>query len=93
MQAAHAVLKRPKSWERHGLKGWIETAAGRLSRMKLAVALAHKLARIAWGVLVGGRNFEVMARSAKFSELVSGDPPSGERKPNIAEPSPRLREE
>jgi hypothetical protein len=55
-------------------------AAGRLSRMKLAVALAHKLARIAWGVLVGGRNFEVVAsavaisrswRQPSFRELVS----------------------
>jgi transposase len=63
VQAAHAVLKRRTSWERHGLKAWIETAAERLSRMKLAIALAHKLARIACGVLVGGRNFEVMARS------------------------------
>jgi transposase len=65
VQAAHAVLKRPRSWERYGLKTWIEAAAGRLSRMKLAVALANKLARVAWGVLAGGRNFEVMARSAQ----------------------------
>lgn len=64
VQAAHAVLKRPASWERYGLKLWIESAAGRLARMKLVVALAHKLARIAWGVLVGGRNFEFMAKSA-----------------------------
>jgi transposase len=65
VQAAHAVLKRPTSWERYGLRSWIETAAGRLSRMKLAIALAHKLARIAWGVLVGGRNFEIMTRSVQ----------------------------
>ena len=26
---------------------------------KLAIALANKIARIAWGVLHGGRNFEV----------------------------------
>jgi transposase len=65
VQAAHAVLKRPASWERHGMKPWIEAAAGRLPRMKLVIALAHKLARIAWGVLVGGRNFEVMARSSQ----------------------------
>jgi transposase len=63
VQAAHAVLKRPASWERYGLKLWIDAAAGRLARMKLVVALAHKLARIAWGVLVSGRNFEVMAKS------------------------------
>jgi transposase len=63
VQAAHAVLKRPASWERHGLKPWIAAAAGRLPKMKLVIALAHKLARIAWGVLVGGRSFEITARS------------------------------
>jgi transposase len=65
VQAAHAVLKRSASWERYGLKPWIEAAAARLPRMKLVIALAHKLARIAWGVLVGGRNFEVTVRSAQ----------------------------
>jgi transposase len=59
VQAARAVLLRPQSWERHGLKSWIEAAARRLNRFKLAIALANKIARIAWGVLHGGRNFEV----------------------------------
>ena len=59
VQAAHTVLLRPKSWEKHGLKSWIEAAARRLNRFKLAIALANKLARIAWGVLHGGRQFEV----------------------------------
>ncbi len=59
VQAARAVLLRPQSWERHGLKHWIAAAAKRLNRFKLAIALANKLARIAWGVLHGGRNFEV----------------------------------
>jgi transposase len=60
VQAARAVLLRPQSWEKHGLKSWIEAAARRLNRFKLAIALANKLARIAWGVLHGDRNFEVM---------------------------------
>ncbi len=59
VQAANAVLLHPQSWEKHGLKSWIEAAARRLNRFKLAIALANKLARIAWGVLQGGRNFEV----------------------------------
>jgi transposase len=59
VQAAHAVLLHPQCWERHGLKSWIEAAARRLNRFKLAIALANKLARIAWGVLHGGRDFEV----------------------------------
>ena len=45
------VLIRPKSWERHGLKPWIEAAKKRLHPNVLAIALANKLARTAWGVL------------------------------------------
>src|SRR5439155_13465364 len=48
VQAAWVVLIRPKSWERHGLKSWIEAAKKRLHRNVLAIALANKLARIAW---------------------------------------------
>jgi transposase len=59
VQAAWVVLIKPKSWERHGLKAWIEAARKRLHRNVLAIALANKLARIAWSVLARGRNFEV----------------------------------
>jgi transposase len=58
VQAAWVVLIKPKSWERHGLKSWIEAAKKRLHPNVLAIALANKLARIAWGVLARGRNFE-----------------------------------
>jgi transposase len=70
VQAAWVVLIRPKSWERYGLKCWIEVARKRLHRNVLAIALANKLARIAWSVLAHGRNFEArkiedaVARSA-----------------------------
>jgi transposase len=59
VQAAWVVLIKPKSWERHGLKRWIEAAKKRLHRNVLAIALANKLARIAWSVLARGRAFEV----------------------------------
>ena len=59
VQAAWVVLIKPKSWERHGLKPWIEAAKKRLHRNVLAIALANKLARIAWSVLARGRDFEV----------------------------------
>jgi transposase len=59
VQAAWVVLIRPQSWERYGLKPWIEAAKKRLHRNVLAIALANKLARIAWSVLAHGRNFEV----------------------------------
>ena len=58
VQAAWVVLIKPTSWERHGLKHWIEAAKKRLHRNVLAIALANKLARIAWGVLAGSRTFE-----------------------------------
>jgi transposase len=58
VQAAWVVLIKPKSWERHGLKPWIEAAKKRLHRNVLAIALANKLARIAWSVLAHSRTFE-----------------------------------
>jgi transposase len=58
VQAAWVVLIKPTSWDRHGLKRWIEAAKTRLHRNVLAIALANKLARIAWGVLASGRAFE-----------------------------------
>ena len=57
VQAAWVVLIKPKSWERHGLKPWIEAASKRLHHNVLAIALANKLARIAWSVLAHNRGF------------------------------------
>ena len=53
VQAAWVVLIRSKNWERHGLKPWIEAAKRRLHRNVLAIALANKLARIAWALSNG----------------------------------------
>jgi hypothetical protein len=50
---------RIKDWERYGLKSWIEAATRRLHHNVLAIALANKLARIAWAVLAKGRAFEL----------------------------------
>jgi transposase len=66
VQAAWVVLIKPKSWERHGLRSWIEAAKKRLHRNVLAIALANKLARIAWSVRARGRSFE----ASKLSEAV-----------------------
>lgn len=41
------------------LKSWIEAANRRLHHNVLAIALANKLARIAWTVLAKGRAFEL----------------------------------
>ncbi len=52
------MLVKPKTRERYGLKPWFEAAKKRLHRNVLAIAIANKLARIAWSVLAYGRNFE-----------------------------------
>jgi transposase len=67
VQAAWVVLIKPKSWERQGLKSWIEAAKKRLHRNVLAIALANKLARIAWSVLAHGRHFE----ATKFGRAIA----------------------
>ena len=64
VQAAWVVLIRPQSWERHGLKSWIEAAKKRLHHNVLAIALANKLARIAWAVLNKEREFEIVRTPA-----------------------------
>ncbi len=64
VQAAWVVLIKPKSWEHHGFKPWIEAAKKRLHRNVLAIALANKLARIAWSVLANGRVFEARLEAA-----------------------------
>lgn len=58
VQAAWVVLVKPQSWERHGLKPWIEAAKKRLHHNVLAIALANKLARIAWAVLARGHAYQ-----------------------------------
>lgn len=60
VQAAWVVLVKIKStrWGTHALKDWIEGAKKRLHHNVLAIALANKLARIAWSVLARGRAFE-----------------------------------
>jgi transposase len=59
VQAAWVVLIKPQSWQRHGLKSWIEAAKKRLHHNVLAIALANKLARIAWAVLAKARGYEM----------------------------------
>jgi transposase len=59
IQAAHVILMRPHNWERFSFGAWLQNAAPRLHRNKLATALANKLARIAWSVLRNGRAFDI----------------------------------
>jgi transposase len=69
VQAAWVVLVKlgPEKWERYGLKSWIEAAKKRLHHNVLAIALANKLARIAWAVLNKGRAFACIKTNAMAS--------------------------
>ena len=69
VQAAWVVLVKlgPKQWESYGLKSWIEAAKKRLHHNVLAIALANKLARIAWAVLNRGRAFACVKIDAMAS--------------------------
>ena len=59
MQAAHVVIERRPAAAMRGLWPWIEKVSRRLPhRNLLAIALANKLARIAWAVLARGRDYE-----------------------------------
>jgi transposase len=59
VQAAWVVLVKITDWDRYGLKARIEAAKKRMHHNVLAIALANKLARIAWAVLNKEHNFQV----------------------------------
>ena len=48
VQAAQVIMMRPKNWHKFSFGAWLEAAATRMQHNKLGVALANKLARIAW---------------------------------------------
>lgn len=58
VQAAKVILMRPKNWHKFSFGAWLEAASTRMQHNKLGVALANKLARIAWSVLSSGKNFD-----------------------------------
>jgi transposase len=58
IQGARAVLLRRQSWPRHGFGALLEAASKRLHSNVLVVALAAKLARLAWSMLAKGRDYD-----------------------------------
>ncbi|MDW3182591.1 IS110 family transposase [Roseobacter sp.] len=57
VQAAQVIMMRPQNWHKFSFGPWLEAAATRMQHNKLGVALANKLARIAWSVLRSGTDF------------------------------------
>lgn len=70
VQAAWVVLVKVRCWERYGLDSWIKAAKKRLHHNVLAIALANKLARIAWAVLNKGRALRASARRRRRPDLL-----------------------
>jgi len=67
VQAAKVILMRPHNWPKFSFGQWLGRAAERMHKNKLAVALANKLARIAWSVLRHGKAFD-----AQPDEMMAG---------------------
>jgi transposase len=57
VQCAHAVLQQ-RTKQSPGLSAWLEQLTSRTHRNVAAVALANKLARIAWSVLYHSRGYD-----------------------------------
>jgi transposase len=64
IRGARVILLRPENWPKHSFGPWLRAASRRLHRNVLAVALANKLARIAWSVLAGERHYEARRTTA-----------------------------
>ena len=64
VRGARVILLRPANWPRHSFGAWLEAASRRMHRNVLAVALANKLARIAWSVLASERRYETKGVAA-----------------------------
>jgi transposase len=64
LRTLRVILLRPENWSKHSFGPWLEAASRRLHRNVLAVALANKLARIAWSVLAGERHYEARRTAA-----------------------------
>lgn len=58
VQAAQVIMMRPQNWSKFSFGPWLEAAATRMQHNKIGVALANKLARIAWSVLTSGWDFD-----------------------------------
>lgn len=64
VQAARVIMMRKKLWSKLSFGAWLQQADARMNRHKLAIALANKLARIAWSVLRHDRAFDTQPADA-----------------------------
>ncbi|GHG35233.1 IS110 family transposase [Paracoccus aerius] len=58
VQAARIIMMRPHLWPNFSFGNWLAGAVTRMPGNKAAIALANKLARIAWSILRHGTSFD-----------------------------------
>ena len=58
VQAARIIMMRPHLWPNFSFGNWLAGAVARMPGNKAAIALANKLARIAWSILRHGTSFD-----------------------------------
>ena len=58
VQAARVIMMRPHLWPNFSFGNWLAGAVTRMPGNKAAIALANKLARIAWSILRHGTRFD-----------------------------------
>lgn len=58
VQAARIIMMRPHLWQNYSFGSWLAAAVTRMPGNKAAIALANKLARIAWSILRNGTSFD-----------------------------------
>ena len=58
VQATRIIMMRPHLWPNYSFGSWLAGAVIRMPGNKAAIALANKLARIAWSILRHGTSFD-----------------------------------
>lgn len=58
VQAARIIMMRPHLWPNFSFGNWLDGAVARMPDNRAAIALANKLARIAWSILRHGTSFD-----------------------------------
>ena len=58
VQTARIIMMRPHLWQNYSFSSWLAAAVTRMPGNKAAIALANKLARVAWSILRNGTSFD-----------------------------------
>ncbi len=70
VQAARIIMMRPHLWSNFSFGRWLSDVVARMPGNKAAIALANKLARIAWSILRHGTSFDAAKQRDMSMEAV-----------------------